>query len=1065
MPCSDSLARLRCRIALGFAAALLPLESAPAASAGRPPLWAVGTADGTDNEFALAAGGQGGFLRRFGRADAPFYVGLSDPQTDWPAVLPGPLDGWAGSSPSWDQMHTLPIGFTLATAPSRGTCALVIDVADAHPTNPPTLRITVNGRPFDRRLAAGGGDPSLLAGDFSRAKPQSVRVEFPASLLRVGYNEISLRSAAGSWLVFDDLRLEAAEGAALAAPSKLVVRSISAAPYAVAPSEGAATALVEIYSASADRQEAEVAIDGGAARRVAVAPGLQVLEVPARPSAGAGGSRVVLRSAEGRPLGERTVRFEKSPPATPADYVNVFNGSARSRWMIAPGPWMPFGMCKLAPDNQPQGWAAGYDWAVEQVDCFSHLHEWTMAGLGTMPTLGPLRTTAGLDGAGFSSRFDKSSERGGVGFYEVLLKDTGIKVELAATTRCSLQRYTFPKSDSARVMLRFLLPNEYEMHVLGAEVRRTGPAEIEGVVRTDFPELFYNGEQRFDLHFVMQFSRPFDRMGGWEGSTVTPSAESLKVAGDCGAFAEFATAEGEAVEIRTGLSLVDAAGARRNLEAELSGPFGWDFGAVVRHQREAWNALLGRIGIEVADAREKSRFYTNYYRTFAGRNTWSDADGRWVDPRERVQQLADPDDVMLGCDAFWTTFWNLNQVMNLTAPEWSRRWVRSEMQLYDKCGWLAKGPAGLEYISVMVAEHEIPLLVSAVQAGVRGLDAGKILEASVKMQTTPPQKFDGGGWVGNENLVSYLKHHYVADDDPPAGPDVKAEWRGSHASNTMEYAFDDWCVSQLAGSLGRDGVRKTFAARAQYWRNAVDPALMSVRRRRADGSWVEPFDRFSREGMTEGNGWQYLWFVPQDPAGLAALLGRDRFADELNRGFEESVATRFASGTLSASQVKYIDHGNQPTMQASWLFNWAGRPWLSQKWVRAVLESYYGRTPADAYLGDEDQGQMSGWFVMASLGMFQTDGGCREEPAYELVAPRYPRAVIHLPEEFGGRTFTVEAPAASAANCYIQSATLNGAPLERWWISRKSVLAGGTLRLEVGPTPNERWAKGCPPPP
>ena len=189
---------------------------------------------------------------------------------------------------------------------------------------------------------------------------------------------------------------------------------------------------------------------------------------------------------------------------------------------------------------------------------------------------------------------------------------------------------------------------------------------------------------------------------------------------------------------------------------------------------------------------------------------------------------------------------------------------------------------------------------------------------------------------------------------------------------------------------------------------------------------------------------------------LVAALGRDRFISRLNEGFEKSAPMRFNAGG-------YVDQGNQPTMHVAWLFNWAGQPWLSQKWTRAILDAYYGFNPADAYLGDEDQGQMSAWFLMSALGLFQTDGGCRVNPIYEVGSPLYPKITLHLsPKHYGGKTFTIEARQASRADRYIQSAMLNGRPLNQWWIRQKEVLKGGSLVLELGPTPNREWAKGCP---
>ena len=1043
-------------------------------------LWQIGTVDTNDSEFALAHGDYKNFQEYFGNPDQAFYIGLSNPKTDWPCVLPGIVDGWAGSSVNprngneWDQMNTLPIGFVLDRVSTNGRCSFTINFCDASPKNPPRLRVTVNEVIMQHDLLPGGNlfSPN---GKLKDIKPQQVEFEFPSALLKPGYNEIALRATRGSWCLFDALRLETSQGFKLAPGSRTVVRSVTAAPYAVSPDKKTpATIRAEIFQKDSPGQ-LKVKIGNGRTENFALQVGLQTLEIPA-PASDVGNATRIRFSADGRSLYETSLALAASPPVTPADYVDVFMGTAHSRWMIAPGPWMPFSMVKLSPDNQPQSWCAGYDYTHEYIDCFSHIHEWTMAGLGMMPTVGPLRTHPGLDEAGYSSRIDKSTERGGIGFYEVQLKDSGITVELTATTRASLQRYTFPTSDEARVLFSFLLPQEYVMHVLSAKVRRVGTNEIEGDIQTDTPDIHLGisprGDQHYVLHFVSRFSRPFESMGGWQnlsGSNVTikvgssrPAEETngwaggevmtnvqeLNLSGDCGAFVNFKTSAGDAVEVRTGISLVSVDDARQNLEQELAKPFGWNFAAVVKNQRRVWNDIFDRVEIETPNAREKTRFYSNLYRALSDRNTWSDVNGDWVDPEGRVQRLDNPENVMLGCDALWTTFWNLNQAMNLLAPEWSARWAKSELQLYDKCGWLAKGPAGLQYLSIMVAEHEIPLMVAACQAGISGLDKEKVLAASVKMQTSPPQYTPGGGRVGNENLEAYLKYGYVPADGP----------LHDRTSDTEEYAYDDWTVGQLALALGHKDVAETFLKRSQNWRNAFDETSGYARPRNVDGSWVTPFDPFRTGGFTEGNAWQYTWFVPQDVAGLVQAMGRDRFISRLNEGFESCAPVRFNGGAHAA-----VDQGNQPTMEVAWLFNWAGAPWLSEKWTRAILAAYYGYHPADAYLGDEDQGQMSSWFVMSAMGLFQTDGGCRVDPIYEIGSPLYPKITIYLSDKyFGGKTFVIEARHASPGNDYIQSATFNGKPLNQWWIRQSDLIKGGRLVLDLGSTPNKNWGTGCP---
>jgi predicted alpha-1,2-mannosidase len=1057
--------------------------SGGAKAAEKQRLWQIGTVDHDDSEFALAQGDYTNFIEKFGSPDHAFYIGLSHPQTDWPCVLPGTLDVWAGSRYNprnhneWDQMNTLPIGFVLDQVSTNGQCVFSIAFCDCSSQSPPHLRVTVNGAIFEQDLLPGGGTTNSLNGDLSLAKPQAIQVEFPSSLLKPGYNEIALRTTKGSWCLFDALTLQTPVGVTLAPTAQTIIRCVSAPPYAVSSKRKTpATVRVEVYR-NASPGNLEVQIGKGKVQDVVLQPGLQAVEIPA-PASKRGKTTHLRLSADGQLLFETDLDLRASPLATPADYVDQFMGTAHSRWMIAPGPWMPFSMVKISPDNQPQSWCAGYDYSHEYIDCFSHIHEWTMAGLGMMPTVGPLRTHPGLDD-GYSSRFDKSTEHGGIGYYDVWLKDSGIKVELTATTRASLQRYKFPASDESRVLFPFLLPNEYDMHILSAKVRRTGPNELEGDIQTDLPGP-YGCDQNYVLHFVSQFSRPFEQLGGWQnlagaevtiprgfmrpvaetngwqGGEVYSNVQDLAMSGDCGAFVNFKTAGGEKIEVRTGISLVSMDDARQNLKQELSRPFGWDFGAVVENQRRVWNGIFNQVEIETPNAREKTRFYSNLYRALSGRNTWSDLNGQWIDPYGRLQKLDDPNNVMLGSDALWTTFWNLNQVMNLMAPEWAARWTKSELQLYEKCGWLSKGPAGLKYISVMVAEHEIPLMVAAYQSGITGLEPEKILAAAVKMQTSLPQSTPNGGKVGNENLAGYLKYGFVPVDGPLRG----------HPSNTFEYAYDDWTVAQLALALGHENLAETFLARSGNWRNQFDKETGFARPRKADGEWVTPFRPLRTSSgatdFTEANAWQYTWFVPQDVPGLIEAMGRDRFINRLNGAFEGMAPVRF-NATSGVNQDYPINQGNETCMHVSWLFNWAGEPWLTQKWTHDILDAYYGYNPADAYLGDEDQGQMASWFIMCAMGLFQTDGGCRVDPIYEIASPLYPKITLHLSKKYyGGKTFTIEAHHASPTNIYIQSATFNGKPLNQWWIREKDVLKGGHLVLELGPEPNQDWAKGCP---
>ena len=352
----------------------------------------------------------------------------------------------------------------------------------------------------------------------------------------------------------------------------------------------------------------------------------------------------------------------------------------------------------------------------------------------------------------------------------------------------------------------------------------------------------------------------------------------------------------------------------------------------------------------------------------------------------------------------------------------------------------------MEYIPVMVAEHEIPQMVSAYQMGIRDFDAEKAFQAMKKMQTTPATQV-AGGFAGNRDLVPYMKYKYVPSDL-------------GRFSNTLEYSYDDWTVSQFAKALGKDADYEVFADRGQWWKNAFNRETGYAQMKHSDGKFEEPFDPFQtgrNHHYVEGNSWQLSYFVPQDVPELAKYIGKDKFIDRLSWGFKVSEPWRY-----NAPNDQYWDYpvvqGNQQSMHFAFLFNWVGKPWLTQRWSRSIIEKYYGCGLANAYLGDEDQGQMSAWLIMASIGLFQTDGGCRVNPVYEIASPLYEKIVIDLGNQYNrGKQFTIEARNASRKNIYVQSAMLNGKKLESFCFPASELLKGGDLILEMGEKPNTNW--------
>ncbi len=750
----------------------------------------------------------------------------------------------------------------------------------------------------------------------------------------------------------------------------------------------------------------------------------------------------------------------------PSQYVDPMIGTSDTRWMLFPGPTMPFGMVKLSPDNRNEGHHAGYDYNVNTISGFSHIHTWAMGGLLTMPTNGLLRTQPGdekFPEPGYRSAFDHESEKASVGYYSVLLKKYGIKAELTSTTRTGFQRYTFPASSSSRILFDLQIAAESPYNVDWASIKKINDYEIEGFSKQSMFMGFANLLNEYTVYFVAKVDKPMRSFGTWVNGSVDSSTNYCWGRGDVGAFLNFDTKENEVIRLKTAISFVSIEQARKNLEME-SEPFGWDFDKVKRNAEDEWDKILGTIQVEDNNENNKRKFYTNLYRAYSGRTIFSDANGKWVDMCEQVQQLPDPAYPMMGSDAFWGTFWNLNSLWTLATPDVANQWVRSFLEMSDKGGWLPNGPTGLEYCDIMVANHEVALMNSAFQKGIRNYDVNKAYAAMRKVQDTQGEVHPCGGLVGNRQLDIYKKMGYV-----PGGAKEKTavNFFGNQnegpASNTLAYAFDDWNVAQMAKALGKKDDYDYFTKRAYNYRNVFDTSIRYFRRKDAAGKWMKfhlsmndaPEVPSTWLGFVEGNSWQYSFFLPHDMNALVNMVGRDTFNARLVKGFELTAKTNFYQW---GSYLPGVSMGNQPNMQAPFLFNYSGKPWLTQYWSREVMNRYFGDAPSNGWPGDEDEGQGGSYFTMSALGLFEMDGGGSTKPVYTIGSPLFKKVTIRLDKRYyTGKTFTIECINNSDVNRYIQSATLNGKKLDRTWFYHSDLVKGGSLVLVMGPTPNLNW--------
>lgn len=731
------------------------------------------------------------------------------------------------------------------------------------------------------------------------------------------------------------------------------------------------------------------------------------------------------------------------------DYVDVFVGTSNSRWMLGPYASVPYGMVQLGPDNQDGNWMAGYEYSFSSVRGFSHIHAYANAGLLIMPAAqdftkdgGDVSAAYRGAGAGYHSRIIKESERGAPGYYACELYDAECLAEMTATTHCGVHRYTFAEKGDVRILLSSMVVAEYTPSIVKAEFRKVTDQLVEG--HTVMKGIY--GE--YSLYYSIEFSKPFKSFNGWSGDKIIHDTLAVTGTKDVGAFVTYSPHQDEEVVLKVGLSLVDMEGARNNLRVELD-PFGWDFNAIRQAAANQWNDRLSAITVEGSEI-NKMKFYTNFYRSIC-KQTWSDCDGRYADTYGRIQQLP-TGQRMYGGDAFWNTYWNINTIMSLVHTDLMNGWVQTQLELYDKFGWTNNGPTALKMSGIMDVTHEIALMVSAYQKGIRDYDVNKLYEAVSHNSKEQGKRYNFGGWdclSGMEHLNTYDSLGYVPYDMDAA-------------SRTLDYAFSDYCAAQLAKSMGKKVDYKRFLARSSNWKNQLHPEWKYQVPRNSKGEWKPDYDKFSGAHWIEGNGWQYTLYVPHNVPGLVETIGKDEFNRRLEEGFEKSYKHSFAAHAFdrhqSVAYEYYINHGNEANMQASFMFNYSEKPWLTQKYSRAILDRFYGLTPYNGWGGDEDEGQMGGWFVIAAMGLFEMNGGVTENPEFDLSSPLFNKITINIDKRYnGGKPFVIRTINNSDTNIYIQSAKLNGKPLNVPRLLFADVIKGGELVIEMGSEPNYKW--------
>ena len=699
-----------------------------------------------------------------------------------------------------------------------------------------------------------------------------------------------------------------------------------------------------------------------------------------------------------------------------ADCVNPFIGTDFTG-NTYPGAQVPFGMVQLSPDNGLPGWdrIAGYFWPDSTIAGFSHTHlSGTGAGdlydISFMPIMLPYREAEAP--LGIHSKFSHEEESASAGYYKVRLSDYDIQVELTATPRCGVQRYTFPKGDAA-VFLNLRKALNWDATV-DAHVEQVDSVTIRGY-------RFSNGwarEQR--VFFCTRFSRPL----AMSLDTVAILTEGKRTGTSVIARFDFQAEAGEQLVVSTALSGVSMDGAMRNLQAEVPED---DFDKCLAAAREAWDRQLGRIEVRCEDRDEKVKFYTALYHAMLAPTLYSDVDGAYLGPDRQEHRTEGWDNY--GTFSLWDTYRAAHPLYTLVAPERVDDMVNSFIAFYEQNGRLPVWNMWASETDMMIGYHAVAVIADAYLKGIGGFDAEKALEACVATAN-----LDDYRGIGAYKKLGYvpcdLKDPYNADD-----------WS---LSKTLEYAYDDHCIARMAEKMGRTDIAEEFYRRAQNYRNVYNPETGFMQPRDSRGHFVEPFspDDYTPH-ICESNGWQYFWSVQHDVEGLIELAGgKERFAQKLDSMFTYHPGEDDELPIFSTGMIGQYAHGNEPSHHVIYLFNAVGQPWKTQQYAARVMHELYLNTPA-GLCGNEDCGQMSAWYVFSAMGFYPVDP---VSGRYELGTPLYPEVKLHLAD---GKTFTVRANGVSRENCYVKSVKLNGVPYDKTYITHEQILSGGVMEIEM----------------
>ena len=719
----------------------------------------------------------------------------------------------------------------------------------------------------------------------------------------------------------------------------------------------------------------------------------------------------------------------------PVDQVYPLLDAANSRWFFFASACRPFGMVTLNPDTQVGGaWGSGYKYETDTIKGFSHIHGWQIAGVSVMPVVFQKNPEALLND--YYSQFDHDKEIAEVGYHKIHLNRFDVEAELTSTTRAGFHRYTFPENTNPGIVFQLagqLGPSKIINGKLDIVDEKTLLGELTNAPTKRRP-------REFKVFFVVKLDTPHQGLVDGEGEN-----KLLK-------FAK----ETQKVKMKIGISYTSYQNAAKNILKELPE---WDFEAIVQDSKKQWNELLSRIKVNSNDSIQQRRFYTDLWHALQGRRIISDVNGAYPDNTGdsiKIGQLPlDEQGVPLfnhyNSDSFWGAQWTLNTLWGLVYPEIYEEFVQSLMIYYKDGGLMPRGPSGGNYTYVMTGASATPFVVSAYQKDIIKENSESIYEA-LKKNHMPGgimaksgyehQTFKGGA------LEHYIKNGYV----PYPVPEGDFGYHQDGASLTLEYAYQDWTLAQMAKALNKQEDYEYFLNRSKNYQNQFDSTSGWMRPKDINGAWRESFDPYEYEhGFNESNGAQSTWFVGHDIAGLAELMGgKQKATQKLNQQFEEASKQGFTAGTShergeDPSRAKIpINYGNQPSIQTAFVFNYLDRPDLTQKWASEVAQTAFGGLSTNTgYNGDEDQGLMGALAVLMKLGIFQMNGGTEANPIYEFSSPAFDQVEIQL---MNGNNLIIEK---KGEGVLVKRITFNGQDIPEMGIRHQQFMKGGKLTFEM----------------